>query len=147
MKKRSDFSSIIGGFAVFISFIVSLAILHYFITLSSEKVLMILDKNTNTMYERSLELISFLNNKTLATSPELDIKNIGEVSLDLSCFRLYINGNLTTFTYTINELYKNGLLDPGENATLYLPPGSIGWKQVTLVSCKGNRFETLLDYT
>ena len=144
---KGDASSIIGGFAVFISFIVSLALLHWFITISSEKALLILDKNSNLFYEKSLELIDFLNNNTLASSPELEIKNIGEISLDLSCFKVYVNGNLTTFNYTINELYSNNLLDPGETAVIYLPPSTVGWKQIVVVSCRGNRFETLLDYT
>jgi archaellum component FlaF (FlaF/FlaG flagellin family) len=144
---RADMSSIIGGFAVFISFIISLALLNYFITISSERALVILDKKTNFLYERSLELIDFLNNHTSALNPNLTIKNTGEIPLDPSCFKIYVNSNLTSFNYTINELYKNNLLDPGETSTIYLPASTNGWKSITLVTCRGNRFYTLINYT
>jgi len=143
---KADFSTIIGGFFVFTIFIISLFMLYYIVTLNSEKALIILDRDLENLYRRHLEIVDFLNNETDSNNPILIIKNIGKVSLDLSCFKIYVNGNLTNFSYSIEDLYKDFLLNPGETANITLSSDNIGWKKIIMVSCNGNKFETLIYY-
>ena len=141
---KADISSIFAGLATFLAFILSIAILQYFIITNEERSLSILEKKSKYYYEKMLELIDFLNNETTADSPTITIKNIGKKSLDLSCFKLYIDGTPVNFIYTINDVYPDGLLNPGESANISVNSLSTGWRKIELVSCTGNRFESLI---
>lgn len=141
---KADISSIFAGLTTFLAFILSITILQYFIITNEERSLSILEKKSKYYYEKMLELIDFLNNETTADSPTITIKNIGKKSLDLSCFKLYIDGTPVNFIYTINDVYPDGLLNPGESANISVNPLSTGWRKIDLVSCTGNRFESLI---
>lgn len=143
---KGDLSQIMGALAGFLVFISSLAIFSYFISYNLKNLNNIIEHTYKYYETRSLELIDFLNNSTNITSSNITIKNIGKVSLDLSCFKLYIDGEEVNFTYHIFDLYKNSLLDPSENATLYFNYSETGWRKVILVSCDGKRFETLIYF-
>jgi len=143
---RGDLSQIFGAIVGFIIIIVSFYIFSNLISYNVQNIDKALEKNYEFFEKRSLELIDFLNNSTNISNPNIVIKNVGKVSLDLSCFNLYIEGNKINFTYQINETYPDNLLNPSENATLYFNYSDMGWKKVVLISCVGKRFETLIYF-
>jgi len=143
---RGDLSQIFGAIVSFIIIIVAFYIFSNLISYNIQNFDKTLEKNYEFYEKRSLELIDFLNNSTNISNPIIIIKNIGKVSLDPSCFSLYIEGNKINFTYRINEIYLDNLLNPSENATLYFNYSNTGWKKVVLISCNGKRFETLIYF-
>jgi len=143
---RGDLSQIFGAIAGFIIIIVVISVFSYITSYNIQNLHKILKKNYEFYEKRSLELIDFLNNSTNVLNPNIIIKNIGKTSLDLSCFSLYIEGNKINFTYQINEIYSDNLLNPSENVTLYFNYSNTGWKKVVLISCNGKRFETLIYF-
>jgi len=143
---RGDLSQIFGAVVGFFIIIVGFYILSYLISYNIQNFDKILEKNYEFFEKRSLELINFLNNSTNISNPYIIIENVGKVSLDLSCFSLYIDGNRVNFTYQINEVYPDNLLDPSENATIYFNYSNTGWQKVILISCEGKRFETLIYF-
>jgi len=143
---RGDLSQIFGAIAGFIIAIVAFYIFSNLISYNLQNFDKVLEKNYEFYEKRSLELIDFLNNSTNTSNPNIVIKNVGKVSLDLSCFNLYIEGNKVNFTYQITEMYPDNLLNPSENATLYFNYSNVGWKKAILISCDGKRFETLIYF-
>jgi len=143
---KGDLSQIFGAIVSFILIIIVISIFSYITSYNIQTFDKTLEKNYEFYEKRSLELIDFLNNSTNISNPNIIIKNIGKVSLDLSCFNLYIEGDKIGFTYQINEVYIDNLLNPSENATLYFNYSDIGWKKVILISCNGKRFETLIYF-
>ncbi|RIB35246.1 MAG: hypothetical protein BXU00_02885 [Candidatus Nanoclepta minutus] len=143
---RGDLSQIFGAITGFILIIVVILIFSYITSYNVQNFDKILEKNYEFYEKRSLELVDFLNNSTNISNPLIIIKNIGKVSLDPSCFSLYIEGNKINFTYQINEVYHDNLLNPSENAALYFSYPNTGWKKVVLISCNGKRFETLIYF-
>lgn len=144
--KRGDISSIVGAFVVFITFLLSISLLNYFIQSNYDRGEQRILYISNIIYEKLKENIEFLNNETSSSDPEVIIKNKGKSSIDLSCFKVYVDGQLSNYTYYINEVYVDSLLNPGENATIELNPSSPGYHKIGLVSCNGNRFETIIYY-
>ncbi|MGB9674529.1 MAG: hypothetical protein ACPLX8_00190 [Nanopusillaceae archaeon] len=144
---RSDTGSLVGAIASFFVFIVSIYVLYTILT-------NMYSNFNNTAYAiingvRNMvgENIKFLNNQTSYLSPNINILNNGNKVLDLSCFRLYVNGFIVNFNYSVNQLYPSNLLLPGEDANITFPNiylKNASWNYIALLSCYGNRFQTLI---
>jgi archaellum component FlaF (FlaF/FlaG flagellin family) len=130
-------SPIISAMFSFLIFLLSIAILMWYINTTTnalyEKAYIIAKK----AHEKALENIKFLNNETSFTNPYISIKNIGSTILDLKCFKLFINGKLTEFNYTKEILFPNEISNITFENT-YLKNNS--WNTINLISCNGLRY-------
>ena len=134
MKGQSIYSSILS----FLVFVLSITTLYFFIqggiNLIYDRANAIVDRASIIMSEN----IDFLNNKTSYNNPYLTIRNSGKISLDLSCFKLFVNGNLVNFNYSLRFLYPNQIANL-TFSNLYIKNNS--WNYINLVSCNGLRYD------
>lgn len=133
-----DQTSIFGVIITFLAFLISIFILYYYIQNTANTIYLRTLIVSSEIYEKYSELIRILNNQTLYSSPYLTIQNIGYRTLDLSCFQLFVNGNLVQFNYTQRFLLPNQI----ENITFpnnYLNNES--WNYINLITCNGLRYD------
>ncbi len=146
--KKSDFSTIIGAFVMLFTFIIAVAILQSFVNDLTSRAIADFKEIVNTYEKRSLVILDITNNQTSGIAPQIDVKNIGKISENPDCMQIYVDGELVSYSYSLNDFYPDGLLNPGENVTFLIQQSlSPSWHEIYVLSCEGSKFETLVYIT
>jgi len=95
---KSDLGSIVGAIIGFVIFIISSIVLYLILDNYYKNFYYTANSVANQVRNIVGENIKFLNNQTNYSSPYLIIYNNGNKALDLSCFRLYVNGYFSPFS-------------------------------------------------
>ncbi|MEM5806538.1 MAG: DUF2341 domain-containing protein [Candidatus Aenigmatarchaeota archaeon] len=138
-------SIIIGTAFSFLFFLIAISIFLFYLNYNINNLANIILKNIQKYEKSTFEIIEILDDKI--SLPEIKIKNIGKLSLDLSCFKVYVNGNLINFSYEIEEILKDDLLNPSEIARIRLDNIKNGWNKIEIISCNGKKFEKAIFFS
>ncbi|MEM0379286.1 MAG: hypothetical protein QXG71_00790 [Nanopusillaceae archaeon] len=138
-------SIIIGTAFSFLFFLIAISIFLFYLNYNINNLANIILKNIQKYEKSTFEIIEILDDKI--SLPEIKIKNIGKLSLDLSCFKVYVNGNLINFSYEIEEILKDNLLNPSEIARIRLDNIKNGWNKIEIISCNGKKFEKAIFFS